>query len=411
MLKLVEKAEVINEEVNGRIELIRQLIPLGLEAVREVLEQEVRELVGDRYDRNGGGNTRWGSNPGSVYLGSQKVSVRVPRVRNKVTGKEVELENYVELKDSGHFNEQVFNNVINGISTRKYEKAAEQVPETFGIKKSSVSRQFKAATAKKLQELFERDLSKEDIIAIFIDGKSLRGMQVVLALGVTMEGRKIPLGFIETASENASVCKDFLRGLLARGLNVEQEILFIVDGSKGFRKAILSVYGDKAIIQRCQWHKRENVLSYLPKSLQAEFRRKLQAAYEQPTYDRAKSRLRAIRKELSFINEDAARSLDEGLEETLTLHRLGVFDKMGRSFKTTNCIENLNRGISRYVNRVCKWKNSDQRRRWVASAVLEMEPNFKVVEGYKQLPLLRQAMNNQNLAKEGNNCAEFKVAA
>lgn len=411
MLKLVNKEELVKEKVNGRIELIKQLIPLGLEAVREVLEQEVTELVGARYSRREGANTRWGSNSGSVYLGDQKVSVKVPRVRNMVSGKEVELESYRELKDKGHFNEQVFSNVINGISTRKYELVAEQLPETFGIKRNSISRQFKAATAKKLQELFERDLSKEDIVAIFMDGKSLRGMQVVLALGVTMEGKKIPLGFIETASENASVCKDFLNGLLKRGLNIENEILFVIDGSKGFLKAITSVFGDNAIIQRCQWHKRENVISYLPKSLQTEFRSKLQAAYEQPTYDKAKSRLKTIRKELSIINEDAALSLDEGLEETLTLHRIGVFVKMGRSFKTTNCIENLNRGLSRYVDRVCKWKNSDQRRRWIASALLEMEPNFKPVEGYKQLPLLRQAMKNKNLTKQDVNCSETKFAA
>ena len=411
MLKLLENRAVINEEISGRIELIKQLIPLGLEAVRDLLEQEVSNLVGDRYSRTGSENSRWGSNPGSVYLGDQKVSVGVPRVRNTATGKEVELDSYAGLKDDGHFNEQVFSHVINGISTRKYEKAAELVPETFGIKKSSVSRKFKAATAKKLQELFERDLSKEDIIAIFIDGKFLRGTQVLIALGVTMDGKKIPLGFIETATENANVCRAFITGLSERGLNTEQEILFVVDGSKGLIKGIKAAVGDNAVIQRCQWHKRENIVSYLPKNLQAEFRRKLQSAYEQETYDKAKARLKAIRKELSLINEDAARSLDEGLEETLTLHRLKVFNKIGRSFKTTNCIENLNRGISRYVGRVCKWKNSDQRRRWIASALLEMEPNFKVVEGYKQLPLLRLAMNDQNLQKEESNGSEMKVAA
>lgn len=411
MLKLVESLESINEEVNGRIELIKQLIPLGLEAVRDVLEQEVSELVGNRYGRTGSGNTRWGSNPGSVYLGDQKVSVRVPRVRNKATGKEVELGSYVELKDSSRFNEQVFSHVINGISTRKYEKAAEQLPETFGIKKSSVSRKFKAASAKRLQELFERDLSKEDIVAIFIDGKPLRGTQILIALGVTIEGVKIPLGFIETATENANVCRDFISGLIDRGLNTEQEILVVVDGSKGILKAVKSVLGEKAVVQRCQWHKRENVVSYLPKHLQTEFRGKLQSAYQQETYDKAKSRLKVVRKELSLINEDAARSLDEGLEETLTIHKLGVFTAVGKSFKTTNCIENLNREIQRYTQRVCKWKNSDQRRRWVASALLEIEQKFKVVEGYKQLPLLRQSMKNQNLQKQIDNSSDNKMAA
>ena len=396
MNKIVEKEKTIND-INARVELIKLLIPLGLEAVRELLEEEVCNLVGEKYNRQNNENTRWGSNPGSVYLGDQKVSVKVPRVRNKDTKKEVELSSYARLKGSGHFNEQVFNNVINGISTRKYEKAAEQIPETFGIKKSSVSRKFVLATAKRLRELLERDLSQEDIVSIFIDGKSMLGVQVLIALGVTIKGKKIPLGFIETATENSTVCKDFLNRLKDRGLNTKHEILFVVDGSKGILKGIKSALGDNAVIQRCQWHKRENVVSYLSKNLQGDFRRKLQVAYEQDTYDKAKSRLMSIRKELSLINEDAAKSLDEGLEETLTIHRLGVFNKIGKSFKTTNCIENLNREIERYTGRICKWKNSNQRQRWIASVLLEMEAKFKVVEGYKQLPLLRQAMKDKNL--------------
>lgn len=411
MLRLVKREETNNAEVNSRIELIRQLIPLGLEAVRDVLEQEVSQLVGERYKQTGSENTRWGSNPGSVYLGDQKVSIKVPRVRNKANGKEVALDSYNQLQDKTLFNEQVFKNVIHGISSRKYEKVAEQVPETFGIKKSSVSRQFKTAAANKLKELFERDLSTEDIIAIFIDGKFLRGVQVMIALGVTMGGKKIPLGFIETATENAKVCEEFINGLINRGLNTEQEILVVVDGSKGVSKAIKTALGDKAVIQRCQWHKRENIVSYLPKSQQGSFRSKLQAAYEQETHSKAKSRLQAIRKELQLINQDAAASLDEGLEEALTLHRLGVFTRMGRSFKTTNCIENLNRGIQQYVGRVCHWKDSNQRRRWVASALLEIEKNFTLVEGHKQLPLLRMAMKTINSQKEMNIEFSKKLAA
>jgi len=413
MLRVIKEREVSNEGfcIDGRIELIQQLIPLGLEAVRDVLEQEVTRLVGERYRHSSSEHTRWGNNRGSVHLGGQKLAIEVPRVRNKANGKEVALESYSRLQDKTQFNEEVFRHVINGISSRKYQKVAEQIPETFGIKKSSVSREFKIATTNKLKELFERDLSKEDIIAIFIDGKSLRGVQVMIALGVTMEGKKIPLGFIETATENAKVCSDFITGIIDRGLNVEQEILFVVDGSKGISKAIRKSIGNKAVIQRCQWHKRENIVSYLPKSLEAEFRRKLQVAYEQDTYSKAKKRLAIIRKELVLINQDAANSLDEGLEETLTLHRLGVFTKMGRSFKTTNCIENLNRTVEQYVGRVCNWKNSDQRRRWVASALLEIEKTFALVEGYKQLPLLRLAMKTTNLNNESNTQFDNKLAA
>jgi putative transposase len=402
MKRVMEISKSINEEMDGKIELIRQLIPLGLAAVGEMLEAEVKDLVGARYERKGSEFTRWGSNPGSVYLGDQKVSVKVPRVMNKVTGKAQELSSYRKLNDSGHFDDKVFKHVINGISMKKYEEAAEHIPETFGIKKSSISRRFKAATARKLKELFDRDLSKEDIVAIFLDGKALRSVQVVIALGVTIAGKKIPLGFIETSTENASVCKDFLNVLITRGLNTNQEILFIIDGAKGIHKAITTVLEDKAVIQRCQWHKRENVVSYLPKNMQEEFRSKLQSAYSKDTYEKAKAKLLSIRKELNLINESAASSLDEGLEETLTIHKLGVFMKVGKSFKTTNCIENLNRQIQIYINRVSNWKNSDQRRRWIASALLETELRFKPVEGYTQLPLLRQKMKllkelNQNL--------------
>lgn len=390
--------------LNGRIELIQQLIPLGLEAVNQELQAEVARLVGGaRHERTGTDYSRWGSNPGSVVLGGQKVSVSVPRVRDLEQGKEVALESYQQLRNSSGFDERVFSHLINGLSAGRYEQAAEIVPETFGISKSSVSRHFKNATEKRLREFCERDLSGYDIVALFIDGKHLGDTDIVIALGVTINGEKIPLGFIETGTENGSVCKDFIDDLVGRGLNVEQEILCIVDGSKGLYKGIKAALGQKAIIQRCQWHKRENVLSYLPKKLQSKFRNKLQAAYEQPTYAKAKAKLLTIRRELKLINESALASLDEGLEETLTLHKLGLFKQLGKGFKTTNCIENLNRQIQNCTGRVCRWQNSNQRRRWIASALLEVEPKLNKVSGYKSLGLLREKMKQQ--------INEFKKAA
>lgn len=390
--------------LNGRVELIQRLIPIGLEAVNNELQAEVNRLVGgESHERTGTGLSRWGSNPGSVVLGGQKVSVQVPRVRDMSDDREVALESYQALRSSEGFNEQVFSQLINGLSAGRYEKAAELVPETFGISKSTVSRRFKNATEKRLRELCERDLTEYDIVAIFIDGKHLGDTDLVIALGVTIEGEKIPLGFIETSTENGSVCKDFINELKERGLNTEQEILFIIDGAKGLRKGIKAVLGKRAIIQRCQWHKRENVLSYLPKKLQSKFRMKLQSAYEQPTYEKAKAKLMAIRKELKLINESAVSSLDEGLEETLTLHKLGLFKQLGKSFKTTNCIENLNRQMQRYTHRVCRWQNSNQRRRWIASALLEVEPKLNKVAGHKSLHLLREKMKQHD--------TELRIAA
>ena len=390
-----------NWERESRLSMIQMLIPLGLEAVASALNQEVQELAGEKYSR-GGEIKRWGANPGSVFIGEQKIAINVPRVRNVETDKEVTLASYSRLQEPAVIDDIVLSRVINGISNRNYEKAAVQIPETFGIKKTSVCRKFIRASAKKLREFKERDLSKYDIVAIFIDGKFFGSNEVVIALGVTIHGEKIVLGFVETSTENHKVCKDFLNSLKERGLNTENEVLFIIDGSKGLYKGVTEVMGEGTNIQRCQWHKRENVVKYLSKELQGVYRQKMQAAYEQPTYEKAKRKLTFIRKELQLINESAVASLDEGLEETLTLHKLGVFDKIGESFKTTNCLENVNKQLDKYTHRVTRWQNSSQRQRWVATAIVEIEPNFRKVRGYKYLELLRTAMKVMAAPKTKN---------
>ncbi len=381
-------------ESDARHELIQTLLPLGLAAVGEQLQAEVERLTGTRYSRDDGTLRRWGSNTGSVYLGGQKVGVEVPRIRDIQQKREVTLESYCALQEPKVINDQVYRALVNGLSSRRYEEVAEKIPETFGISKSSVSRRFKKATAARLAEVLERNLSELDIVAIFLDGKHLSETDMVLALGITLGGEKITLGFVETNTENATVCKQFLQGLIDRGLSVENEILFIIDGAKGLRKGIKEVFGNKSIIQRCQWHKRENVVSYLNNEQAAAFRKRLQAAYELPTYEKAKARLMLIRKELSLINQSAAASLDEGLEETLTLHRLGLMKALGRSFKTTNCIEALNRQVAIRIGRVSYWKNSEQRQRWIAMAMLEIEPSLNRVSGHESLALLRKKMKN-----------------
>ena len=376
----------------SRMQLIQALIPLGLAAVQSELQDEITNLVGPRYSRTGGDLKRWGENPGSVFLGDQKVESQIPRVRNVKMKTEVPLKAYERLQSPQVVDDMALKRVINGMSQRDYHKAAIAVPETFGIKKTSVCRRFIRASGKKLKEFLERDLSEHDIVAIFIDGKWFAENEIVIALGVTVEGDKVLLGFVETSTENHKVCKQFLLSLRDRGLNLEREILFIVDGGKGLHKGIREVMGDKTVIQRCQWHKRENVVSYLDKENQAAFRRKLQAAYGLPTYEKAKARLESIKRELSLINQSAVKSLEEGLEETLTLHRLGLFKKLGDSFKTTNCIENVNKHLATKTDRVDRWQNSNQRQRWVATAMLEIEPGFRKVRGYESLVELRAAM-------------------
>ena len=166
----------------------------------------------------------------------------------------------------------------------------------------------------------------------------------------------------------------------------------MIDGAKGLRKALQTVFGSQAAVQRCQWHKRENVLAYLPKSQRPTWRRKLQAAYQKPTYPEAKAALLRIRQELRLVNESAVKSLEEGLEETLTLHRLGVFPALGISLKTTNCLESLNALVGQRTDKVDRWRTSEQKQRWLAAALLDIEPRLRRIKGFRSLPLLRQAL-------------------
>jgi putative transposase len=417
--KLYKKVERINarnqrvEEISGqgwgtesRLSMIQMLIPLGLQAVEQELQAEVRALAGgEKYGRSRTGIKRWGSNPGSVFVGDQKLKINVPRVRDVEEGREVQLRSYERLQNPAHLDEIALSRVINGISQGKYERAAEHVPETFGIKKTSITRKFIRASGKQLESFLKRDIYRHHNVAIFIDGKFFADNEMVIALGVTISGEKVILGFIETSTENHTICRDFLNGLRSRGLNLDQEILFIIDGGKGIYKGIREVMGDNALIARCQWHKRENILDYLPKEKRDIYRKKLQGAYEQTSYELAKKELGSIRRELQSLNQSAANSLDEGMEETLLLQRLGMFEKIGVSFKTTNCIENVNKSLELYTGRVSRWQNSDQRRRWVATALLEIEPRLRSVKGHEHLKELREAMKKFIARRKQENAA------
>jgi transposase-like protein len=386
------------ENVDTRVALIQALIPMALQSVNDLLQQEVEQLAGPRYGRQKDKereNYRWGQQSGSVYLGEQKLPVDVPRVRNLTNGKEVTLEPYKKLQHPTELDEKLLLKVLYGLSCHQYEKVALTVPESFGLSASSTSRRFIKASARKLKELSERRLEQYDFVSIILDGKSLADQQVLIAVGVTVDGQKVILGFEQTATENAKVGGQFLQSLIDRGLGYQQGLLFIIDGSKGLRKAIDEMFGKYAAVQRCQWHKRENVVAYLAKSEQTRFRGKLQQAYEQPTYRQASQALKNIRAELKLINESSVRSLDEGLEETLTLHRLGVFQELGISLKTTNCLESINSQLARFTGRITYWKTSNQRHRWVASTLLEIEKGLRKIKGYRHLPMLRKALQRE----------------
>lgn len=379
--------------VDGRVELIRSLIPLGLMAVSEMLEEEILNLSGQRHSRGQGlpGLARYGYNPGSIYLAGQKVPIRVPRIRNLQNNSEVPLESYHKLNRNGiEVNDLLLRRVLYGLSCRDYEAAAESIPGAFGLSSSTVSREFIKASSSKLKEIQGRDLSQLDVIAMFIDGKSFAEDEMVLALGVTMLGEKVILGFTQTATENQMAISDLLNDLLSRGLNMDCGLLVIIDGSKGIYAGVRKAFKGKCVIQRCQWHKRENIISYLPKKTQTTMRKRLQRAYNKPTIQEAESALATIRKELSLMNQSALKSLEEGLEETLTLHRLNLFPILGESLKTTNCIESIFSGVQRRCGKVSYWKNSNQKQRWFGTALLDAEPRLRRIKGYRHLNLLRE---------------------
>jgi transposase-like protein len=374
--------------------MIQALIPLGLRAVEEALLAEVDALAGPRYARGDAQPhvVRWGAQAGSIFLADQKLPIQVPRVRDRAAGAEVPLATYAALQTPRGQDVGLFRRVLGGLSTREYEAAAEAVPEAFGLARASVSRRFIRASARELQRLQERRLDDAEWLVLVLDGKTFAGDQLVVALGVTATGQKRILGLVQTASENKRVLASFLRDLGERGFPLDQPLLAVLDGAKGQRAAVREVFGDVPV-QRCQWHKRENVVSYLPKREQPTWRRKLQAAYAHPTYAAAKRALLRLHHELQLRNASAAASLAEGLEETLTLHRLGVFPELGVSFKTTNLIESVMARIEARTHRVTRWRTSDQKLRWCAAALWAMERQFRRVKGYRYLPLLKQALN------------------
>jgi len=389
-------------DIDARVALIQALIPVGLERVHELLQEEVEHLAGQWYQREGRrpGYVRWTPQRGSIYLADQKIPITVPRVRDRLRDQEVPLEGYERLQQPRAVDTGLLHKVLGGLSTREYERCAEAVPEAFGLSASTVSRRFIRASARKLRELSERRLEGYDLVALLLDGKTFAEDEMVVAVGVTITGEKVLLGFVQTATENRKVCAAFLRELVERGLRFDLGLLVVTDGAKGLHAAVREVFDAAAVLQRCQWHKREDVLDYLPQRHRAMFRRKLQAAYEEPTYEKAKRALSKIRAELVLLNASAANSLDEGLEETLTLHRLGVFAELGTSLKTTNALESIHARVESRTAKVDHWKNSEQKQRWLATALLDLEPRLRRIRNYRALPMLGNALRRQVEAKK-----------
>ena len=296
------------DDLDVRISLIQALIPAGLERVGELLQEEVIRLAGPK-GKHGKENTRWGRQWGSVFLGDQKIPIEVPRVRSKTLDEEVPLESYRKMQHPYKADEQVFKRLVNGLSMRRYVESAEIVPEVFGLSASNMSKRFKIATAAKLRHLMRRSLSQYDFVVIFIDGKRFAEEGIVVSMGITLEGEKVILGLAQMNTENHRCVEGFFDNLIGRGLRFEEGLLFVVDGSRGIIKAIERKFNGCAVIQRCQWHKRENVTSHLSKGEQVIWRRKIQAAYGKESYAEARAELTKLISELEEINPTTANSL------------------------------------------------------------------------------------------------------
>jgi len=377
-----------SEEFDVKMTVIQELIPLGLKAVADELQGEVRRLAGEKHSR-AGNNARWGYQDGSVYLRDQKFPMKIPRVRDVDLNSEIPLKAYRRLQDPFDDDKGALRKLLHGLSTHKYRESAGLAAEAFGISASSLSKKFKRGSANKLKELQSRSLKQYDIVAIFIDAKRYADDGLVVALGVTIDGWKIVLGIEQIHSENARAIEQWLDSLIERGLKFEGGILFIIDGSKGIRKAIERKFSVYALIQRCRWHKQENVVAYLDDSQKVIFRRRLQDAYAKTTYKEARADLDALYHELESVNMSAANSLMEGLEETLAIHHLGLSPEIAKSLSTTNCIESVMSQMAQYTDKVDRWHNSGQILRWTATALLDIEPRLNRIIGYRYLNMLR----------------------
>ena len=382
------------DDIDVKVSMIQALIPAGLEAVSRELQKEVLSLAGAKHVR-GKENVRWGRQNGSVYLLDQKVPMEVPRIRNKAHNIEVPIPCYRKMQEPYQGDEQLFKKLLNGLSTHRYRESAELVPEVFGISASSLSKRFKYTTAAKLKELQERRLDKYDFLAVFIDGKRYSDDGLMIALGITIEGHKIILGIEQMSTENSRSMEQFFEKLIDRGLKYDCGMLFIVDGSKGIIKAVRKTFAQGGVIQRCRYHKTENVVSYLPKGIQMVWRAKLHAAYRESSYESAKRSLSKLEAELHNINPSAATSLAEGLEETLTLHRLGLSEELVKSFSSTNCIESVMSQLGQYTDKVDRWRGGQHIQRWAAAGLLELEGRLQKVRGFRHLKLLKMKLQEE----------------
>ena len=372
-------------------------VEIGTQVALSLLEDDVTRLCGEKSQRVlDRVNNRHGTQPGYIILGGQKLAVQRPRVRS-IGNEEVELSVYSNLQAENAMPAAALAKMVRGVSCRDYEAVVDTARAGFGVKKSSVSRNFIEATREQVEQFTQRRFDKTTFTAVFIDGIAFSGEMMVAALGVAEDGAKHVLGVVRGETENAEIVTSLLTNLRDRGLVATVPTLFCLDGSKALAAGVKRVFGENAVIQRCQEHKTRNVEGHVAKKHQPEVRRRLNEAYAQLNYDDGKRLLLDTVTWLRTINSDAANSLLEGLEETLTITTLGLEGDLKRFFRTTNAVESMFSRARDVTRRVKRYRDGDMRHRWCIAGLLRAEEGFLRIRGYKDLPTLTKALREHVL--------------
>lgn len=339
------------------------------------------------------GMQSWGSAPGSVIIHGQKVPMERPRVRDQA--QETRLGSYALFHGDEEMQRRVWERAMRGLTMRNYDPMVRESKPSFGISKSTISERFILASSQRVEDLRKRNLSKLRLCALMLDGVEFRKELFVVALGIDKTGSKTILGYHQGATENQQVCDQLLASIARRGVDLRQGMLLVLDGSGGLRASTRKYCGERALVQRCQQHKQRNVCEHFREDQYSHWENKLANAYDLVGYLEAKQALQQIHRELMQVNPSAARSLEEGLEETLTLHRLGVPGPLRKTLRTTNPIESVFDTVRTACRNVKRWRPGDQRERWIGSGLLFAEQKFRRVDGYRELPRFVGILDSQ----------------
>lgn len=393
--------ELVNAAKDG---LMAVCVATGLGVLNTIMEDEVTQIVGPKHARDPDRDAvRHGHENGEVTLGGRRVAVAKPRVRTADGTGEVQLTTYSHFADRDPLTRVVCEQMLAGVSCRRFVRTREPVGQEVlaterSISKSAVSREFVGRTSEHLRALMARPLHDVRLAALMLDGIELKGRCCVVALGVTTDGIKVPLGLWDGSTENKTITVQLLADLVERGLDCDQGVLVVLDGGKALRAAVREVFGPVAV-QRCIRHKERNVLDHLPERDRPAVKRRLRTAWATDDHELALDGLRRLAGELDHHHPGAAASLREGLEETLTLTRLGIVGNLRTTLQSTNPIESMISIVRDRSRNVKRWQNGDMCLRWTAAGMLEAEQQFRKIIGYTDLAELALAVQ-RDLAQQ-----------